>query len=270
MISKTKLATAAITVAMLATLAPPRVLADEDGLKLGIRAYNQGRYKDAIDKLGAAMHTDVNNAVLYYYLANSHVHLGQRDACIREFRIAYALEPDQEVGKLSKQALTTLGAGNFDEVTSSKPRESTKIEIKIPKDPHLEKALEALNRQAGSSVASKGNSPVEIWRKKAIKKSETRLIQSLLQNKSGPIIPPAAQAQLESLRILYGQEAKDSGGPGQIKQTANNLQNLLQDKKSRHRLVPHGTNLYVRNYQSMDDDGNSKPPQRQVAKPVQK
>src|SRR5690606_2862239 len=116
----------------------------------GIRAYNQGKYKDAIDKLGAAMHTDFNNAVLHYYMANSHVHLGQRDACIREFRIAYALEPDQEVGKLSKQALTTLGAGNFDEVTSSKPRESTKIEIKIPKDPHLEKALEALNRQAGS------------------------------------------------------------------------------------------------------------------------
>ncbi|MGH9549167.1 MAG: tetratricopeptide repeat protein, partial [Terriglobales bacterium] len=94
--------------AMLSTFVPAG--AQNAFLQQGIKEYNAGDYNNAAGHLGAALSTEFNNAILHYYLANTYVKLKQRDGAIREFRIAYALAPDQEVGKLSRTALTSMGA----------------------------------------------------------------------------------------------------------------------------------------------------------------
>ncbi len=84
--------------------------AGEDLIKQGIAEYNAGDFGNAAGHLGAALSTDFNNPVLHYYLGNSYVRLKQKDGAIREFRIAYALQPDAQVGQYSKDALALLGA----------------------------------------------------------------------------------------------------------------------------------------------------------------
>ncbi len=79
-------------------------------MKLGISEYKAGDFANASGHLGAALSTDYNNPTLHYYLANSYIKLGQKDGAIREFRIAYALQPKGEIAQYSKQALSQLGA----------------------------------------------------------------------------------------------------------------------------------------------------------------
>jgi hypothetical protein len=78
-------------------------------LKQGIDEFRTGKYQDAAGHLGAALSTDFNDPVLHYYLGSTYVRLNQRDGAVREFRIAFALNPDSEAGRLSKQALSMLG-----------------------------------------------------------------------------------------------------------------------------------------------------------------
>jgi hypothetical protein len=86
----------------------------------GVQDYKTGHYADAAKNLSAAVKSDFNDPILHYYLGSSYVRLQQKDAAIREFRIAFALQPDEEVGRLSKQALALLGVemGSDVEVTS--------------------------------------------------------------------------------------------------------------------------------------------------------
>jgi tetratricopeptide (TPR) repeat protein len=79
--------------------------AAENFLTEGMTEYNAGDYANASGHLGAALNTEFNNPVLHYYMASCYVHLNQKEAAIREFRIAYALQPDGDAGKLSKTAL---------------------------------------------------------------------------------------------------------------------------------------------------------------------
>jgi hypothetical protein len=78
-------------------------------LKQGMAEYNAGDYANASGHLGAALNTEFNNPVLHYYLASCYVHLNQKEAAVREFRIAFALQPDGDAGKLSKLALKYYG-----------------------------------------------------------------------------------------------------------------------------------------------------------------
>jgi hypothetical protein len=96
--------------ALLATLLfPSWAWGDSSFLKQGIEEYQAGKYEDAAGHLGAALSTDFNDARLHYYLGNAYLHMKQRDGAIREFRIAFALEPEAQVGRYAKQALTMLG-----------------------------------------------------------------------------------------------------------------------------------------------------------------
>ncbi|MBZ0189924.1 MAG: tetratricopeptide repeat protein, partial [Candidatus Obscuribacterales bacterium] len=96
-----------IVIAIMASLSclPALCEAEKDYLKSGIKAYNKGDYQEAIGQLGLARANEFNNAKLHYYLANAYVQTGKNSDAVREFRIAFALDPESDVGKFSKQAL---------------------------------------------------------------------------------------------------------------------------------------------------------------------
>lgn len=86
----------------------PKCLASEF-MKQGMADYAAGNYGDAAGHFGGALSTDFNNATLHYYLGSCYAHMKQKEAAVREFRIAYALEPEKEVGHFAKQALELYG-----------------------------------------------------------------------------------------------------------------------------------------------------------------
>ncbi|HEY9679145.1 MAG TPA: hypothetical protein V6C76_14145 [Drouetiella sp.] len=78
---------------------------DESEMQQGMSSYKEHAYPEALGHFGAALPADFNNANLHYHMANCLVHLRQKESAIREYRIAYALEPHSKVGRYSKQCL---------------------------------------------------------------------------------------------------------------------------------------------------------------------
>ncbi|MBX9666893.1 MAG: hypothetical protein K2X93_04705 [Candidatus Obscuribacterales bacterium] len=235
-------------------------------LKKGITLFKVGSYKDAVGEFGMALSTDFDNSVLHYYLANTWVNLKQREAAIREFRIAYALTPKKDAGILSKQALAYMGADNYDDGVAKQPIEKPKMEEKVPTpepvDPIFEKTLQMLKRQAEDlGLDRKVMSPEEQeWNRildEQLKRSKNSLVESLLRADPEEVrLPADAMEGLLRVRRLSNERLKGSMSTmqrsGAIKDSAESLHTLLHEKDSRSapRLVPHGTSLYIRNYKN--------------------
>lgn len=237
---------------------------EKNFLKEGVAAYNAGRYREAVGLLGTALSSDFNNAVLHYYMANSFVHMKQPESAIREFRIAYALEPSKEVGKFSKQALIYMGALEDEKRAASKV---TKAPPAPPKDKVLDQALQSLHKQAdnASGLNSRQNSQIasDIARQQQqMDKARNDLMDQFRytdwRGRTHQLpLPFDFQSNLNGLRSSYDRQNWNKMQMTQkkseeLQKSAQNLEELLHDKGkgTAHRLVPAGTNLYIRNYQS--------------------
>ncbi|HEY9755866.1 MAG TPA: hypothetical protein V6C97_11935 [Oculatellaceae cyanobacterium] len=75
----------------------------------GIREYSEGKYTDALGHLNDALNSEFSSAKLHYYMGSCYMKLKRKEAAIREFRIAFALEPKSTPGKYAKQALALMG-----------------------------------------------------------------------------------------------------------------------------------------------------------------
>jgi len=237
------------------------VLAENDNMRLGVSEFNSGAYSDALGHLQAALATDFQNAKLHYYLASTFIHLNSKEAGIREYRIAYALDPDKEVGKLSKQALVLLGADE------SKPKETAKPQDKKPpSDPVLDKLTATLQQQAEQARSldrNNGEIAGEIGRRNndMLGRAKSDMLKDLSYYRRGRLIqlplPDDAIKQLDSLKRMYDAQ-KNSYMDGsarhsdEIQKSADNLSGLLNSKgkPGSPKLVPEGTNLYIRNYKN--------------------
>ncbi|MBS1998571.1 MAG: hypothetical protein JSS86_19735 [Cyanobacteria bacterium SZAS LIN-2] len=261
---------AALTLTFCLTLgqATQSARADNDNMRLGVSEYNAGAYSDALGHLQAALATDFQNPKLHYYLANTFVHLNSKDAGIREFRIAYALDPDKEVGKLSKQALAILGADE------SKPKETSKpLEKKPPSDPVLDKLNATLQKQAEQARnLDRGSSDQisELARRnqELLGRAKSDMQKDMSYYRRGRLIqlplPDEALRQLDNLKRMYdAQKSSYLDGSAkhsdEIQKSADNLAGLLNEKgkAGSPKLVPEGTNLYIRNYKN---EQSSTPP----------
>lgn len=249
-------------------------LADNPLLTQGIREYTAGDYANAAGHLGAALSTDYNNAKLHYYLASAYSHLNQRDDAVREYRIAYALQPDGEVGGYAKQALTTLGASTSEKKTDDPPSAGTASSAggaykNVPGqyDPYMDRAMSGLQQQADKEKSLRTDTGqtaannAERTGKDVLQRSQNDAADAYRRfSRSGrpyPVtLPPDVSRQLDSMKHMYDsqksgylnsaqQEAKE------IQKTSENLQSLLNDKPKagESKLVPQGTNLFIRNYE---------------------
>lgn len=258
----------------------PSARADSNFLKQGIADFNAGNYTDASGHLGAALSTDFNNSVLHYYLGNCYVHMKQRDAAIREFRIAYALDPDKDVGKYAKQALAGLNADGPTVATgAANPNADAAAKAAV------DKLLDLKSKPGGWTPTGSLGLPVPPTGPIPVGADPNKPVQPLQPGQKVEIgrggrlfeptptpTPPtptasnpndAARQQLEALRKLYeGNRYVPTPKTSQeIQKTADNLRELMtqQSKPGSHHLVPAGTNLYIRNYQTAPPTGAQPP-----------
>ncbi len=233
--------------------------------KQGMDEYNQGEYKAAEGHLGQALSTDFDNAILHYYLANTYVHLNKKPDAIKEFRIAYALEPLKEVGKLSKVALGYLGVDEAVSEKKEEKKEVPKTPVKVS-NPHLDRAVSTLNDEVSKererTIRSAGDLASDASRRNAtiMGNKKQDILDSLKYYRRGTAhqlpIPPDVLQQLDGLRSMYDQQSMGhlesaTRRTTELQKTADNLQSLMSDKNAKPgvKLSPVGTNLYIRNYQ---------------------
>lgn len=261
-------APAAILLLFLFTLAPsmsqPAHAQMSPDMKAGIIAYKQGQYKTAVTSLMGALNTEFNNATLHYYLGNSFVHLKQTDSAIREFRIAHALEPDQEVGKFSKLALTNLGVG-VDATSAPAPYVPPKP-VHRP-DPIIAEALESLRKQTleAQRYESQANDflihDAEQRQQRELERQKNEMLQGNGSWRRGRGFVPSnklpvdSQRKLDNLKSTFDSHSNarrqsNYAKVDELRRTQENLENLLKENNSKSgvKLKPAGTNLYNRNY----------------------
>ncbi|MBA3859740.1 MAG: hypothetical protein C0507_22765 [Cyanobacteria bacterium PR.3.49] len=254
--ANTKRFAVAWTLMLFASLAPAD--AANKFLLQGIQDYRNGDFSAAAGNLGAAMSTDFNNAMLHYYMGNCCVHLKQMESAVREFRIAYALDPTGQVGKFAKQALDYLDVDAQGHGLSKKAAPSS-FEPKM--DPAMEKALATLDKQ------SQGNSPYA-------KHKAASQLPWWMQQKHGNDVPPELSRYLDGLRQQYegnqGGYYRTQRPTSETQKSAENLKKLLQEapKDGRHHLSPHGTNLYTRNYTHSQSEQKPEPAKPNPAQPA--
>jgi tetratricopeptide (TPR) repeat protein len=253
---------------------PTKASAENNFLKLGMAEFNAGNYSDASGHFGAALSTDFNSSVLHYYLGNCYVHMKQKEAAIREFRIAYALDPDKDVGKYAKQALVGLGAdpgGPGAGGPGALPGTANPAADALAKAA-VDKLLDLKNKPGGLTPVGSGSGlpfpngmpPVGLPpgvdpSKSGIPGSGTKYDVGRggrLFEPAPPSLPATATdtaSRLEALRRMYegNRYVPTTKTNQEIQKTADNLRELMtqQTKPGSHHLVPSGTNLYIRNYQ---------------------
>ncbi|MCA9803945.1 MAG: hypothetical protein KC777_18370 [Cyanobacteria bacterium HKST-UBA02] len=250
---------------------------EEDYLKSGIKLYNQGNYQEAIGHLGLARAKEFNNAVLHYYMANAFSQMGKKGDAVREFRIAYALDPESEVGKFSKQALQALGAEKEEEEAPPSPPVRQTPPEKSTADQLRDKTLSSLRNQASDAssihrelgreqAASTARSANDI-----ISRKRSAMMADMLNSGRRPGLTREAREYLSQLESMFNKSKQSNIESSNrrarsVEESSRNLQNLINESNGRggHRLIPAGTNLYVRNYDTVDKD--RKPPQKTPAK----
>jgi tetratricopeptide (TPR) repeat protein len=235
-------------------------------MKEGIIAYKSGQYKSAVTSLMGALNTEFNNATLHYYLGNSFVHLKQNESAIREFRIAYALAPDQEVGKFSKEALTNLG---IDVSAGAAPAPYVPPKPVHRPDPIIAEALESLRKQSleaqryENQAADFLNRDSEQRHQRELERQRNEMVQNNGYWRRGRFIPNDklsndSQQKLDGLKSNFDNQIntrKNSNAykVNELRRTEENLERLINEKnpsRSGVKIKPAGTNLYTRNYEN--------------------
>jgi hypothetical protein len=259
-------------------LAGQSAQAENPALREAIKKYNAGDYLTAAGLLGQAESADFNDPKLHYYLANTFYRLNEREAALREYRIAYALQPTGEVGSLSKRALSAL------DPDSDKPiLQATDNALgKKPQDPLLQQASAYLRQQTdglksagleASQAQANGLGRLSDAQSEILKRDSQNLIDDILRNYRRPTrsqldeVKAGSAAQAEKMRQSYETQKVNAFANGQkrsslLDESATNLQQLMDEpgKPGKVRVDPAGTNLYVRNYQKVQETG-SKPAQ---------
>jgi hypothetical protein len=272
-----------------ALLAFPQASLAENFLKEGMAEFAAGNYSDASGHFGGALTTDFNNATLHYYLGTCYAHMKQKEAAIREFRIAYALDPEKEVGQYAKQALVIYGAEGLPTGPQLAPpmlepqlgvasglahaAASTLLPGVVvtppPRKSMLEKQAEELknlrmeqSRQSSIETGAQGD--------RLVQRTTNDLLDSMkYYTRWGRTVQPTkltgdGQNQVDYIKRLYDSQKDGIIEAGkkqtaEIQHTAESLQQQMdeQAKAGKLHLSPSGTNLYVRNYEMTPSESKS-------------
>lgn len=237
----------------------------------GISAYNKADYKSAVISFSSALNTEFNNAVVHYYLGNCFIKLNQPESAIREFRIAYAIAPDAEVGQYSKEALKVFGIdSDASGAAADDPASATAKTKKAPKtNPALDQAIESLRKQTFFAKDNEARMN-EITSRDVEKRNEERLQRAKQEAERNSVrysrkgratqVPMSNESKkmLDDLKNQFDSELaarkKNMDARGdELQRSATNLEKLLMEQKISKpgpKLKPEGTNLYIRNYEA--------------------
>lgn len=245
----------------------------------GISAYNKADYKSAVISFSSALNTEFNNAVVHYYLGNCFIKLNQPESAIREFRIAYAIAPDAEVGQYSKEALKVFGIDSDASGSAADDPATAAAKAKTaPKtNPALEQAIKSLRKQTFFAKDNEARMN-EITSREVQKRNEERLQRAKQEAERNSVrysrkgratqapMSNESKKMLDDLKNQFDSELaarkKNMDARGdELQRSATNLENLLMEQKISKpgpKLKPEGTNLYIRNYEASKGSAPSK------------
>jgi tetratricopeptide (TPR) repeat protein len=257
-------------------LLPSSVFSDSPFLSQGISDYDKGDYSAAVGHFGEAASSDFNEPVLHYYMANAYVHLNQSESAIREFRIAYALAPQGEIGKLCKLGLAHYGMDSTGTLAAKGDLSKLPDKNSPRLDPAIEQALTLFRRkieEAKISSSQQYQNQADAVNRRAeleseqIQRQTQQQIDDLQNNpayRRSPTMRQAVEQQMrddaarriDAINKHYDLQRSVSLGTGtrstaKIDESASNLEQLMFEKSHPGvpKLSPMGTNLYVRNYE---------------------
>jgi tetratricopeptide (TPR) repeat protein len=110
-------------------------------LTQAIAEYKAGDYSNSAGHFYAVLTTEFNNPRIHYYMASCYAHLNDTESAVREFRIAYALAPQTDVGYFATKALKYYGVGRKDTSLKSLMEDSLRSNPKVPGDSGASTAL---------------------------------------------------------------------------------------------------------------------------------
>lgn len=238
----------------------------------GLKQYNQGNYETARKAFQKALVTNKEDPRLHYCLANTLMRLRKVDEALREYHLCIHYGPGTII---AEQSETALGAYErhalpFDREKAEQVRRESMLR---KEEEERQQASERIHRQAElhtslrtSDAAGQRNSILNsasadakrirdegeeaaanssIWRRRyriwsqqnadAIRKQAKEDSDALLRR---------AQQQAEN----YDRDARERAS--RMSEAESNLNSQMQHPISgKIRLVPSGTNLYIRNYQ---------------------
>lgn len=224
-----------------------------DSLSLAIQKYNAGRLNEALQLLNCAQYDVSRAAEAHYYKGCILAKLGVHADAVREFKLAKLLDHTGTYAPLAKQALQAYG-----ETTQTDKAQAAAIQASAPPAPRrlatpgqIETAAGKINSQARDRIG-------RVWSEARLKQQDLPpWLSTAPQRSSVPNFDPNRYRMYDpnSMRNsswrgnreydFHRQRAKG------VAESAEGLVSLMtrEDDGKGVFLVPHGTNLYVRNYE---------------------
>jgi len=199
----------------------------ENLLSRAIALYRCRQFANAANDLGAALPSEFNNPLLHYYYANCMVHLRHKESAIREYRIAYALQPSGTVGEYCRLCLDRFGIDAEGKKLPQPKSPSSKPGAKnsgpeIPEPPTAaELAALKANPKDGSESAIAREKSVENLRELMLQKKRANgaplpsIVGTNLyvRNYKEPVLPQAKLAEIAK-PVELGKQAPPAASGG--------------------------------------------------------
>ncbi|PWT94648.1 MAG: hypothetical protein C5B53_12680 [Candidatus Melainabacteria bacterium] len=249
------------------------------GDEQAIKQYDAGDYYGALAKFRASLVNSPNDAQIHYYLANCLIKLDQQEEAALEYRTALKLTKDATLASYCKQGIN----GCTSALTESREAQAVAGAIKhINSQADLQKSIsesyvnsntQSKQRQTETLVRS-----LEAEKDQQINSMETATYidkhgfsQPLYSSQEIAAARQSFDQKIESAKASANREAalfrenalKASNNFDEMVTTLeNSLKNGTNAKGQR--LLPVGTNLYVRNYALLDPQPHSKPSDQEL------
>ncbi|MCC7531933.1 MAG: tetratricopeptide repeat protein [Candidatus Melainabacteria bacterium] len=260
-----------ISVSLLFTLTIGPALASD--VSDGLKHYNQGNFEAARKAFQKALVTNKEDPRLHYCLANSLMRLRKVEEALREYHLCIHYGPGTIIAEQSEAAIGAYEqhAKPFDREKAAEGKQETELRRE---EEQRQQAAERIHKQAemhaglrtadstgqrnsimnsasadAKKIRDQGEEAANnslVWRRRyrAWSQQNADAIRKQAKEDSDALLK-RAQKQAEN----YDRDARERAN--RMSETENNLnsQMLHQIGSGRMRLVPTGTNLYIRNYQ---------------------
>jgi hypothetical protein len=230
----------------------------------GLQSYANGQYQSAFDQFHQLAQTDIKNAEAHYLLAITMVRVNNPQDARKEYQRTISLDPRGVYGQQAQLGLSALGgktqgasstAAVLDAVTAIRQQAQVATQIK---DGDAQANVNDIHETTSGQVSRIAKRRNDV---------ASDMASATIVLRDGDVCPAYSPAQIQSVedhyndRIVGVQDAGDEQAAqamangvqtvAALRDSVNNLYGQLASSNSKGvKLIPQGTNLYVRNYSS--------------------
>lgn len=207
--------------------------------------YKMGDYGAAAKLAGEQTAENPNNVLAHFYLANCMVKLGRNAEAKTEYQRCIVLGHGTHVETSAKQALYSLAReSNYSGKSSAPPQTPTDT-----LDNRINKQIDARRRNLLERAAQEKKVAMDRF------DTEVKRIQSENKAEADEVLKARTQtafekysAEANAIEERYRQQAD------QLLKTSQDLSARSKDENAPSKLVPTGSNIYLQNYENLQDD----------------